>query len=1102
MILRRVLPPAIVMLLASWYIAALLVDKTVRQDVHDRLTTEGIYATTAVSQRLQTLIDAARILARHPLVLQGIRAEAIYQADDLTRLVQSLPVPGVSERHVTLVDRTGKTLLSTRQAALSPPGATWLSEVLDTGRERFDFSPDGLQIALPIAEEGWPQGVLLVTYDATQLDALLKQTFGVGTYLLLDQNGRVLYSSQPAAARRGDVDPHIHMHKWMYVREPVPKFRSLSVLTAVPMESVLDTSHQLGRSLLTGMFLNLIVLTVGVGVTTHLVLRPLSHFIRRMQNIQRSEDLAYRLSPTGPAEFYQLAHSFNTMMEELQKTTVSRDYVDNILQSMMDMLIVVAPDGSIRTVNAATCRVLGYTAHELVGQSFGSIFAEENVEPSTVYWFDALYTHGAVRNLEKIYLAKDGQMISVLLTGALMRDALGTVQGIVYVAQDITERKRAEEELQRFFSLSLDMLCICSFDGHFKRLNPAWTTTLGFSQETLLAHSLLDFIHPDDYATTLAEMHKLAAGFDAIAFENRYRCADGTYKWLLWQATLFSEQQLIYAAARDITARKQAEEELRQSEERIRAVVDHAVDGIMTCDESGMITSCNPAGERIFHCSAAEIIGQHIATLIPEFALDAFANANIGAVPESGGRLLNVERELCGRRYDGTTFPMEVAISDMYVGTKRMLIGVVRDITMRKHAEEELRLAKETAEQGSRAKSEFLAKMSHELRTPLNSVIGFANILLKNQGKTLSERELSYTQRIQTNGIHLLHLINDVLDLSKIEAGRMTLERFSVDLPELVRAVIEQCEGQLRDRPVTLHVDIPAVVAPLETDAGKLKQVLINLIGNALKFTERGRVTVRVRIEPETYHPIGIDVIDTGIGIPAERLAAIFEVFQQADNSTTRKYGGTGLGLAISRSLCQLMGYRLAVSSAVGIGATFSILLTPEANVPDAVEAVESTTAIFTPVAPERAEPEPHAQTATVAQALVLVIDDETDSRLLLTQQLKELGCRVITTSSGAEGLQLAKTLRPDLITLDLMMPHVGGSEVLKRLQGDPELHHIPVIVISIVAREQYHDAQGAVAVLEKPVTHEALQTVLQQVLGRSAVPGAPALTVAKGSVL
>lgn len=859
MILRRVLPPAIVMLLTSWYIAALLVDKTVRQDVHDRLTTEVIYATTAVSQRLQTLIDAARTLARHPFVLQEIRAEAMYQADDLTRVVQSLPVPGVSERHVTLMDRAGKPLLSTRQAAPSSPGAAWLMEVLDTGRERFDFSPDGLQIALPIAEEGWPQGLLLVTYDTTQLDALLKQTFGVGTHFLLDQNGRVLYSSHPTAARRGDVDPHLHMHKWIYVREPVPKFRPLSVMTAVPMESVLDTSHQLGRSLLTGMFLNLIVLTVGVGVTTHLVLRPLSHFIRRMQNIQRREDLAYRLSPTGPAEFYQLAHSFNTMMEELQKTTVSRDYVDNILQSMMDMLIVVAPDGSIRTVNAATCRVLGYAAHELVGQPFGSIFAEDNVEPSTVYWFDALYTHGAVHNLEKIYLAKDGQMISILLTGALMRDALGAVQGIVYVAQDITERKRAEEEL---------------------------------------------------------------------------------------------------------------------------------------------------------------------------------------------------------------------------------------------------RLAKETAEQGSRAKSEFLAKMSHELRTPLNSVIGFANILLKNQGKTLSEREISYAQRIQTNGIHLLHLINDVLDLSKIEAGRMTLERVSIDLQELVRAVIEQCEGQLRDRPVTLHVNIPAVVAPLETDAGKLKQVLINLIGNALKFTERGRVTVRVRIEPETYHPTSIDVIDTGIGIPTERLAAIFEVFQQADNSTTRKYGGTGLGLAISRSLCQLMGYRLAVSSAVGIGSTFSILLTPEANVPDTVEAIESTTAICTPVSPERAEPAPHTQAAAVAPALVLVIDDETDSRLLLTQQLKELGCRVITTSTGAEGLQLAKTLQPDLITLDLMMPHVGGSEVLKRLQGDPELQHIPVVVVSIVAREQRHDAQGAVAVLEKPVTHESLQTVLQQVLGHSTVPGVPALTVEKGSVV
>jgi CheY-like chemotaxis protein len=252
-------------------------------------------------------------------------------------------------------------------------------------------------------------------------------------------------------------------------------------------------------------------------------------------------------------------------------------------------------------------------------------------------------------------------------------------------------------------------------------------------------------------------------------------------------------------------------------------------------------------------------------------------------------------------------------------------------------------------------------------------------------------------------------------------------------------------------------------------------------------------VTVRLRIASETYHPICLDVIDTGIGIPAERLAAIFEAFQQADNSTTRKYGGTGLGLAISRSLCQLMGYRLAVSSAVGIGSTFSILLTPEAKLPDAFEAVESTV-ISTLVVHGRAGSEPPTPLAAVTPALVLVIDDETDSRLLLTQHLKELGCRVVTATTGTEGLQLAKTLQPDLITLDLMMPHVDGSEVLKRLQGDPELQRIPVVVVSIVAREQRHDAQGAVAVLEKPVTHEALQAVLQRVLGRSTVPGASAM--------
>jgi signal transduction histidine kinase len=252
---------------------------------------------------------------------------------------------------------------------------------------------------------------------------------------------------------------------------------------------------------------------------------------------------------------------------------------------------------------------------------------------------------------------------------------------------------------------------------------------------------------------------------------------------------------------------------------------------------------------------------------------------------------------------------------------------VTRDIDRRLRAEEEARRAKEFAEAASRAKSEFLAMMSHELRTPLNSVIGFSNVLLRNRAGNLLERDLVYLQRIKAGGGHLLSLIDEVLDLSKIEAGRMRLERAPVAVGELVEDTIASFEGQLRDRPIVLDAEIPDHLTPIMSDPAKLLQVLTNLIGNAIKFTEHGRVVVRVLADAASRRPERIEVVDTGIGIPADRQQAIFGAFEQADSSTARQYGGTGLGLAVSKSLCDLMGYRLEVQSEVGEGSTFRIIL-------------------------------------------------------------------------------------------------------------------------------------------------------------------------------
>ena len=366
----------------------------------------------------------------------------------------------------------------------------------------------------------------------------------------------------------------------------------------------------------------------------------------------------------------------------------------------------------------------------------------------------------------------------------------------------------------------------------------------------------------------------------------------------------------------------------------------------------------------------------------------------------------------------------------------------------------ELRSALLAAETANRAKSDFLAQMSHELRTPLNSVIGFADILQKNKTMNLRPQDLMYVERISANGRHLLSLINSVLDLAKVESGHMEIDLTQFSIGALIEDVVGALGGGRDDRRVPLRVDVPPNLAPILSDAAKMRQILVNLIGNADKFTDRGSITIRVLADDDALTPRRIDVIDTGVGIPPDRIDAVFRPFEQADTSTSRKYGGTGLGLPITLAMCELLGASLTVTSVVGEGSVFSVMLPadsavldPTAEYPvriaDSLDSIDRECSRDVLVAVLKR----HSRSTPTR---VLIVEDQPDAQELLLHHLRnEENVETRVADSGITALQALATFAPDLIMLDVRMPKMNGIVFLKHMRSDPLYARIPVVVVT-----------------------------------------------------
>ena len=394
------------------------------------------------------------------------------------------------------------------------------------------------------------------------------------------------------------------------------------------------------------------------------------------------------------------------------------------------------------------------------------------------------------------------------------------------------------------------------------------------------------------------------------------------------------------------------------------------------------------------------------------------------------------------------------------------LVIIYSDITDRKRYEHALTTARDQAEAMSRTKSSFLANMSHELRTPLNAIIGLSEMLVSNAARFGTEKALEPLRRVHRAGTHLLGLINQVLDLSKIEAGKLELNVETISIAPLIDEVVGTARPLADQNKNNLAIDCPRDLPPIEVDALRLRQILLNLLSNACKFTKNGSVTLNVaRSVKDAQEVLEFAVTDTGIGMTPEQVGRLFEEFSQADASTARQYGGTGLGLAITRHLCRMMGGDVTVRSEPGKGSTFLVSLPFAAQRP----LDEAATQIV------------EESTAESESGCVLVIDNDPTARELISDYLRQAGFSVITATGGRDGLKLAKEHHPIAITLDVTMPDLDGWTVLAALRGDPQLSDIPVVIATILDERRQGMALGAVGYLTKPIDRDKLLELIRR---------------------
>ncbi len=803
--------------------------------------------------------------------------------------------------------------------------------------------------------------------------------------------------------------------------------------------------------------------------------------------------------------------------------------LDAVVSSVVDAIITIDHTGTVASFSPAAERIFGYEASEVIGRNVKLLMPEPYHGRHDGYLAAYMKTGvrkiiGVGR--EVVGRRKDGTTFPMDLAVNEMQ-LEGRVM-FVGIARDITERKRAEDKLraseQRFqlaVAGSSDGLWDWNVLTNEVYYAPRFKELLGYEDHEIdnVFESFESRLHPEDRAAVLDRVRAHLEDRVPYDVEYRLKTKSGEYRWFrargqaIWDDA--GRPTRMAGSITDLTDRKRYEETLSRKsleaqllhraaemaaetdsfDDALQRIVDLVCD--LTAWPVGHVYMPLTENQHVLHPTKIWHLDDphrfHVFREVTERTSFRIGEGLPGRILQSGDPawIVNVALDPNFPRNQLTTdlgvkgafgFPVAirgeiVAVLEFFsteeVAPDEDLLRILRNVGTqlgrvfeRRRAQVELQQARNAAEEASAAKSGFLANVSHELRTPMNAIIGYSEMLMEEAEDLQLDGILPDLQKIHGAGKHLLDLINDVLDLSKIEAGKMELFLESFDLNTLLDEVAATGDALVTKKHNCLRVERAENLGSMHADLTKVRQSLFNLISNAAKFTEHGTITLTAAREPAgSGDSICISVADTGIGIEPDQVEHLFEEFTQADASTTRRFGGTGLGLAITKRFCRMMGGDITVESEPGVGSTFTIRL------PAHVERVETQP----PASPTEMMPE------DVAGRCVLVIDDDADARDLIQRSLTKDGFEVVTAPSGDEGLRLARNLRPAAITLDVMMSGKDGWTVLNELKADAKLHDIPVIMVSMIDDKSMGYTLGAAEYLTKPVDRALLSRVLRK---------------------